>query len=223
MKSQKLSGKLTAKRNASNSSAELFIYGVIGQDFWGDGVTANDFRKELRALGNVKTIDLRINSDGGVVTEARAIYALLLDHSATINVHIDGVAASAASFIAMVGDTITINEGAFFMIHNARVTTRGTSADLRKVADTMDIVNEAMIDTYAARTGTDRAEIKTMMDAETWLNASQAVEMGFADKLSANKEKVAACTQLIESYARPPSQLRPGRARAIEIIEGLRK
>src|SRR4051812_48224201 len=96
--------------NKGNSAGEIYLYGIIGvskDNFFGiDGISAKDFADDLKSLGDVKTIDLRINSDGGVVDDARAIYNLLVSHSATINVHIDGIAASAASFVAMTGKTI---------------------------------------------------------------------------------------------------------------------
>src|SRR5690349_16505668 len=93
-------------RNAAKDAAEIYIYGPIGMSWFGDGVSANQFRQDLAAAGAVKTIDVRINSEGGDVFDAQAIYQLLLQHKATVTVHVDGLAASAASFIAMAGASI---------------------------------------------------------------------------------------------------------------------
>jgi len=188
-------------------------------------VSAKQFARELRALPkSTKTIDLRINSDGGAVTEARAIYALLLDETATINVFVDGIAASAASFIAMVGDTITIDEGSFFMIHDARVFTAGTASDLRAMAADLDLMDQMMLDTYAARTGLPASEIRTMMSAETWMGGAEAVRLGFADELAAGKRKAKAiaCVERAGAFKNMPAELRPGRANALRLLSELK-
>ena len=106
------------------------MYGPIGEDFFGEGISAKNFASQLKELGAVRTIDLHIDSPGGSVTDARTIYTLLVEHKATINVKIDGFAASAASFIAMAGDEVAIAEGGFFMIHEARGITRGTANEM---------------------------------------------------------------------------------------------
>ncbi len=97
--------------NRGKDSAEIYLYGAIGGDWMGEGITAKQFADDLKALGPVKKIDLRINSEGGSVFDGKAMYSLLNAHSANITVHVDGLAASAASFIAMAGDTIEIAEG----------------------------------------------------------------------------------------------------------------
>ena len=148
--------------------------------------------------------------------DARAIYTLLAQHQATKNVFIDGLAASAASLIAMVGDTISISEGGFVMIHNASTIAAGTSDDFRRVVDLLDSVNQTLIDTYVARTKNTADQIKQWMDAETWMTGSDAVKNGFADKIMPNVAVAAAVRPAIAAaYKHLPMQLRPNRAAAI--------
>lgn len=207
--------KMTAR---ANNTAEIFIYGDIGQDFFGDGVTAKKFADDLRGLGDKIThIDLRINSDGGVVTDARAMYNLLVQHKARVVTHVDGIAASAASFLAMAGDEINIAEGGFFMIHNARTFAGGEAKDFRQIADVLDTVNGTIIDTYAARTGKDVAQLKKWMDAETWFTGKEAVAHGFADKMVENM-RVAARVSDKHNFKNLPASLRPVRAAAAALI-----
>lgn len=206
-----------AKR-ASAKKGEVYLYGSIGQSWWGEGVSAKQFLDELKKLGNVDEIDLYLNSDGGVVTEARAMYNRLVEHQARVTVHIDGIAASAASFLAMAGDEIIIAESAFFMIHNARGVAIGEAKDLRQMADTMDTVNRTIVDTYAARTGQKRADLQKWMDAETYFTGKEAVEKGFATSMTANKGQVAACLTPWTNMAKLPLDLRPNRAKAVAIL-----
>lgn len=208
--------------NKGNDRGEIWVYGVIGMDWFGDGVTAKQFAKDLKALGNVKDIDLRINSDGGVVTEARAMYNLLVEHEAKITTHIDGIAASAASFLAMAGDDILIAEGGFVMIHNARGVTFGEAEDHRRMADVLDQVNKTIADTYAARTKQTAQQLKKWMDAETWFDGKEAVEKGFADKVVENKLKVAASLAHFDMFKNMPAALRPNRAAALAAIDKMK-
>ena len=174
---------------ASGDTAEILIYEVIGEDFWtGGGVTAKGFSDELKALGDVKTINLRINSPGGSVFDGVAIYNNLAQHPAKVNVYIDALAASIASIIAMAGDTITMAENAMMMIHNPWALVVGDSNDMRKEADLLDKIRDTLVTTYATRTGKKAEEITAMMDAETWFTAEEAKEAGFADAIVAGKK-----------------------------------
>jgi ATP-dependent Clp protease protease subunit len=202
--------------NKANDSAEIYVYGVIGGDWFGEGVTAKQFADDLKALGNVKTIDMRINSEGGSVFDGKAMYSLLNEHKAKKIVHIDGLAASAASFLAMAGDEIEIAEGAFVMIHNAYTIAMGDARELRRSAEMLDTVNNTIIDVYAARTKGDRKKIAQMMDDETWMTGAEAVENGFADRMVENL-KVAACVsnpKALETFKKVPSALKPNNRRA---------
>ena len=199
--------------NRGKDSAEIYLYGAIGADWFGDGVTAKQFADDLKAIGPVKNIDLRINSEGGSVFDGKAMYSLLNEHPAKITVHIDGLAASAASFIAMAGDTIEIAEGGFVMIHNAFMLAMGDAREMRRSADMLDTVNQTIIDVYAARTKADRASITKMMDDETWMTGAEAVKNGFADKMVENL-KVAASISHPDRFKKLPAALKPNALRA---------
>ena len=163
-------------------NAEIFIYDVIGEDFWGDGVNAKSFATDVKNL-KVDAIDIHINSPGGSVFDGVAIYNLLKQHKAKVNVTIDGMALSIASVIAMAGDTITMAENAMMMIHDPWTMTMGSAEDFRKEADTLDKVKSSLITSYG-RTGMDSEKIADLMSEETWMTAADAVEMGFADSTS---------------------------------------
>lgn len=198
-------------RNKTANSAEITLYGPIGEDFFGEGISAKRFTQELKGLGNVRNIDLHIDSPGGSVTDARVIYTRLVEHSAKITVKIDGYAASAASFIAMAGDDIQIAEGGFFMIHNARGISIGDAAEMEKTAALLRAVTDTIAQTYVARTAKSKKKIKDWMDAETWFNGSEAVSEGFADSLMANKQMVACSWP--DQFRNLPKGLRPRAAK----------
>ncbi len=175
------------KAKADQKTAEISIYDEIG--YW--GVTAKQFIGDLKAL-DATTIKLAINSPGGAVFDALAIYNALRQHPAAVEVTIMGVAASAASVIAMAGDTIVMPENAFMMIHNPLNLAYGNADDLREMADVLDKIGASLIGIYAKRTGLPEDEIKALLDAETWLNAEEAVTKGFADELQAELKVAAA-------------------------------
>lgn len=168
------------KALAAPGTAEIFIYDEIG--YW--GITAKDFARDLKSLGDVTAIDLHINSPGGNVFDGTAIYNLLDHHSATITVYIDGLAASMGSVIAMVGDEIHMPGNALMMIHNPWGGAVGESDDLRKMADVLDKIKASLMTTYMKRTGKSEDEVSQLMDDETWLTGAEAVEHGFADVLA---------------------------------------
>ena len=165
----------------ANGATEIYVFDEIG--YW--GVTAKDFARDLKEVKPNGSIDLHINSPGGSVTDGIAIYNLLKNHSSTVNVIIDGLAASMASVIAMAGDTITMPENALMMIHNPWGGAMGDADELRKTAEILDKMKSALISAYSAKTGKDADEIGQLMDAETWMTGSEAVEMGFATQVSA--------------------------------------
>ncbi|WP_198320787.1 head maturation protease, ClpP-related [Azohydromonas aeria] len=167
-------------------TADVWIYGDIGG--WWDGVQAEDFAKEIAAL-DVSTLNVRLNSPGGAVFDGTAIYNALAAHPARVIVHIDGIAASIASIIAMAGDEIRISEGASMMIHKPWSLAIGDAEAMRKEADVLDGLQEGLVDIYAARTGADRADIQAWVNAETWFRGQKAVDEGFADVLVPAKKK----------------------------------
>jgi len=178
-------------RSSSSGGAELeiAILDVIGEDWWGEGVSAKQVRRALNQAGNVKTIRVILNSPGGAVWDGFAIQALLKRHPARVEIEVLGEAASAASVIAMAGDDIAVHEGGFLMIHEAWTLTWGKAAQLRADAELLEKLNEAMVDLYVRRTGADRKLIVELVEAETWLSAAEALELGFADAVIPGKAK----------------------------------
>lgn len=168
---------------ADDEDRTISMYDVIGQDWWtGDGVTAKRIAAALRTLGK-GPVTVNLNSPGGDMFEGIAIYNLLKDHQGDVTVKVLGLAASAASVIAMAGDRIQMGRGAFMMIHNAWVYTAGNRNDLVEIAEWLEPFDAAMADIYADRTGIETKRIVKLMDAETYMNGSAAVEEGFADSL----------------------------------------
>lgn len=184
----------------------LYIYDDIGPA-WAGMIDAGSVAAALRDAGDVDTIVVRINSPGGGVFEAAAIYNQLREHAAEIHVKIDGVAASAASVIAMAGDKIEIAGNAMIMIHQASTIAWGNSAELTKTAEMLDKVDTTIVDTYAARTGRDAQEIRDWMASETWFGADDAVANGFADsKVGAVKNAKIQIPK--DRYKHPPENLK---------------
>jgi ATP-dependent Clp protease protease subunit len=174
---------------AASETASISILDAIGQDYWtGEGVTAKRIESALRAIGEDTPINVTINSPGGDMFEGLAIYNLLKEHKAPVNIKVIGVAASAASVIAMAGDTVEIARAGFFMIHNAWVLAAGNRHDLREVSDWLEPFDEVMADIYAARTGLDKKAVAKLMDSESWIGGQSAVDDGFADSLLQSDE-----------------------------------
>lgn len=161
----------------------ITMFEVIGEDYWsGGGITAKKVAAQLRAIGP-KPIEVQINSPGGDMFEGIAIYNILREHPQPITVKVMGMAASAASIIAMAGDNIEIGAASFLMIHNCWVMAVGNRHDMRETAEWLEPFDQAMVDLYASRSGRDAKEIAKWMDAETFMSGSQAIERGFADAM----------------------------------------
>lgn len=199
-------GKGFSVRAKANAEAEIFIYEDIGYGWFG-GVTAKDFAKEMKALGKVETIHVRINSAGGDVFDGLAIYRQLVDHPAKIVAHIDGLAASIASVIAMAGQEIMISESGFLMIHNAWGVALGGAEDMRTMASLLDTTTGSIRDVYRARTGNDDKAVTDWMDAETWFTGAEAVEHGFADEMAANMKLAARVDPAKHKFRNAPEAL----------------
>ena len=160
----------------------LFLNGMISDETWyGDEVTPQLFKDELNA-GN-GNITVWINSPGGDVFAAAQIYNMLRDYKGSVTVKIDGIAASAASVIAMAGDTVCMSPVAMMMIHNPATMAMGEAKDMQKAITMLNEVKESILNAYEFKTGLTRARLSHMMDDETWFNAKKAVELGFADKI----------------------------------------
>lgn len=163
----------------------ITMFDVIGEDWWtGGGVTAKKVAAQLRAIGD-RPVECQINSGGGDMFEGLAIYNVLREHSQPITMKIMGMAASAASVIAMAGDTVEIGAASFVMIHNCWVCACGNRHDMNEVAEFLAPFDQAMADVYAQRTGQSGEDCAKWMDAESWMSGSMAIERGFADSLLA--------------------------------------
>lgn len=193
--------------HARGSRGEIWLYDQVGASWFGEGITAKAFQKELAALGKVSTINLHINSPGGDVFDGFAIYNQLVQHPARIEVDIDGVAASIASVIAMAGDDIRIAKNASLMIHNPRGFAAGDEAEMQRVAALLRNIKGNLVDTYRDRTGNSPDKLAAWMDEETWFTAESAVDHGFATAV-ARETTVAACFGLLNDYRRVPDALK---------------
>lgn len=178
----------------ANNAAEILIYDPIGQDWYGNGVTAKRFRDDLAALGNVTDITVRINSPGGEVFDGFSIYNALKQHAAKVTVHVDGLAASIASVIAMAGDEVFMGEGAMFMVHSPWTIAMGDADNMREVADMLDKIEVGLVDAYVAHTQQDRKTVEKWMAVETWFTRQEAIDAGLATGVSDPKAAPAAAS-----------------------------
>lgn len=182
-------GKFFTISNLNDKEGEIKVYGEITKWAWQEYGETNAliFNEELKQLKNVEKIKLRINSPGGSVFEAQTMYNSLKqfakDNKIEVESFVEGVAASAATFLALVGDTVKMGEGCLFMIHNPSTYSSGMSDDLRKAADLLDKVKETILDIYMKKSSLTREELSQKMDDETWFSAKEALEAGFIDSI----------------------------------------
>lgn len=182
------------KAAANGKDPELMVYGDIAE-WW--GVDSKEFNTQLAGIES-ENINVRINSYGGEVFTAQAIYSALKRHPSKITVYIDGIAASAASLIAMAGDNVVMPANAMMMIHNPLSGRYGNANDMREMAELLDKIRDSLVPAYQAKSGLDAEAIIELLDAETWMTAQEAVEYGFADQLdpaiqvaaSANRDNI---------------------------------
>lgn len=167
-------------RAASEGDATISIYGPIGATWDGEGVTVKRIAAALRSIGN-KDVTVNVNSPGGDFFEGVAIYNTLREHRAKVTINVMGIAASAASVIAMAGDEVLMGEGSFLMIHNAWGVAIGNRHDMAEAAAFLEPFDAEMAALYANRTGMKASEVVRLMDAETWIGSARAIEDGFAD------------------------------------------
>lgn len=191
---------------ASADAAEVFLYDAIVADTleaeWFGGVAPEPFVKELRAI-TASTINLRINSPGGSVFAGRAIEQALRDHPAKVVAHIDGVAASAAAFVAMGADEVVMGKGALMMIHKAWSLAYGNADDLVSAAALLEKIDSTQVQTFVDRTGQSAEQVSQWLAAETWFTADEAVAAGFADRVAEAAPKAQARWDL-SAYANAP-------------------
>ena len=170
------------KNQTDGEAAErvLELYGTIAEESWfDDDVTPKMFRDELNA--GTGDITIWINSPGGDCVAASQIYSMLMDYKGKVTVKIDGLAASAASVIAMAGTRVLMAPTALMMIHNPATVAFGDHEDMQKAIDMLNEVKESIINAYEIRTGLSRTKLSHLMDEETWMNANKSIELGFAD------------------------------------------
>ena len=175
-------------RDADSGERVLRLEGPIDEDnFWGDEITPKDFREELEAEDG--DVTLWINSPGGNVFAASEIYTMLRDYKGKITVKIDAIAASAASVVAMAGDTVLMSPSSLLMIHDPSTIAMGNTEYMEHAITVLNEVKEAIINAYADKTGLRRNKIAELMTNETWMNAKKAVELGFADDILFSDKK----------------------------------
>ena len=166
----------------SDEERTLYLNGVISEEtWWGDEVTPKMFKDEL--LADTGDITVWINSPGGDVFAAAQIYNMLMEYTGKVNVKIDGLAASAASVIAMAGGDVYMSPVSMLMIHNPSTIAIGDSEEMLRAKALLDEVKESIINAYELKTGLSRTKLSHLMDAESWMNANKAIELGFADKI----------------------------------------
>jgi ATP-dependent Clp protease protease subunit len=195
MKNSRLAWEFRSQEN-NPKIGELLIYDIISSDgdWWAtpEDVTPKNFKRELDALGDVDELHIYINSGGGDVFAAQAIYSMLERHRSQKITHVDGLAASAASLLFQAGDRRLMYLNTMQMVHKPWNIEIGNADDFRKMADTLDQVEKSISAIYQVKTGKSEEEIAELFRAETWMTAEEAVEMGFADEVEESKQ-VAAC------------------------------
>lgn len=210
---------------AATDDNSISVFDVIGQDYWGEGITAKRIAGALRAM-NGADVTVNINSPGGDMFEGLAIYNLLCEYEGRVTVKVLGIAASAASIIAMAGDDIQIGRGAFLMIHNCWVYAMGNRLDFAELALSLEPFDTAMADIYAARSGLDIAAVQKLMDAESYIGGSDAVAKGLADSLlsadavSDGDESPAAALRKLDALLAKTNTPRSERRKLIKALTG---
>ena len=202
-----------------DKAVELLLYDEIG--FW--GITAKQMAETLGKLGSAD-LHVRINSPGGDVFDGVAIYNSLRNYPGTVTTHIDGLAASISSVIALAGETVHMAPNAFFMIHNPWGVTIGDAEAHRKMAETLEKVSvNSIVSTYQAKSGASRETIETWMDEETWFSAQEAEEKGFVDVVEESTEAQAAVPFDLSMYAKVPEGLQYGAGEDVLTIDQVRE
>ena len=198
------------KNFIQNESADIYIYNEISSWDYEDVTSAQSFRKDLESLGNVKNINVMINSPGGSGGDGLTIASLLQRHSAYVTAYVDGMACSIASVIACSADKLVMGRSSLLMVHNALTYTYGSAKDLRKQADDLDAVTASLRQMYLMKAGDKLTEekIKELMDNESWLSAKECVELGLCDEiLESNKMVAKLPNKFMNMYSNVPKEL----------------
>ncbi len=173
---------------SDSGEPEIEFYGYISEySMFDDDITPARFKNDLMTLGRGGPVTVRIHSGGGDVFAASAIRAILMDYPGRVTTRIDGLAASAATYVAMAGDRVLMQDSAFFMIHDPSAIAMGTVDDLKSVIDLLKTIKSGIVETYQAKTQMDAERLAKMMSAETWMTAQEALEMGFVDEVISSR------------------------------------
>lgn len=198
---------MTFFAKATEKSGEIFIYEDIGDGGWFGGISSKMFSEEMKKVENVSDLNIYINSPGGSVFEGISIYNQIIRHKAKVKTtHIDGLAASIASIIALAGDKVKMASNGRFMIHDPWTMSVGTAEDLRKAAGIMDGLRDTLLNTYVDRTGGKKEEISKMMSDETWMDAEMAKKYKFIDEV-VESQKVQNAFPLLARFKAVPKDL----------------
>lgn len=180
---------------AANGDLEISIVGVIGDDWAEDPITAESIRKALKAAPKVDTIRVHVDSPGGSFFEGLAIYQMLQEHQARVEVTVGARAASAASLVAMAGDEVSMHETSVMLVHNVWTIAIGEASELRKAADDLDLLSESAVTAYAARTGKSADEVRSLMAENRYMGADEALKLGFCTKIRKAKKGAQSLTE----------------------------
>ena len=183
---KKVERKFETIQNETMNATEITIYGIIGDSWWDDSVSAADIDNALKSING--DIVINLNSPGGDAFDGIAIYNRLKKHDGKVTINVDGWACSAASVIAMAADELNMGMGSMIMIHEASTIVWGSKTDMRKEADVLDNLEDGIIDIYMTKANVEREEMRNMVDAETWFSAQKAIEIGFATATSSTVE-----------------------------------
>ena len=215
-------GRGIFKAEASGNEATLYLYDAIVTDAGWGGVAAVDFVLALNAI-KADTIHLRINCPGGEVFAGQAMAQAVREHPANIIAHVDGYAASAASWLALACDQVVISEGGYFMIHKAMTIAWGNSDEFKKQADLLDKIDSTLVAGYVKETGQDAQQITDWMAAETWFNAQESIKYGFADEIASAKAKNLSQWNLAAWNKAPAPPVEPAPPDDCQITQHLRR
>ncbi|GAB6423375.1 hypothetical protein bcgnr5372_28100 [Bacillus luti] len=181
MELPKINKRFEVMNKAESNEADMYLYGSIGSGWFAD-ISSSEIRRKLGNI-NAETIHVHINSPGGDVFESIAIHNLFKNHKATIIIHIDGLAASGASVIAMAADKVIMPKNTMLMIHKAWTFAAGNAEQLRKVANDLEKIDTAVTESYTSRFVGERSELETLLAEETWLTAEECLALGLCDEI----------------------------------------
>lgn len=194
----------TLTENVDKGTAEIVIYDRIGSGLFDEGVSAKALQQQLSAV-TASWIDVRLNSPGGSVWDGLAIYNALREHPAHVTTHIDGLAASIASLIALAGDTINMADNALLMIHDPYVMAEGNADQMRSAASMLERITDTLVTAYTTRTGMDPGDVRAAMTAETWYTAAEAHAAGFVDNVTGSLALAASFDVTAQGFKHPPN------------------